>query len=321
VASRSGASACAPEEFGPPGHLHAVTVNAADDASGGTLRTCLLATGPGGVCENTVLHFTDPEVPLLHMFLSCLTPAGGLSHARANKPAVLSLISGRRVTPGLVATDVLPFDSAAETMTSAGFKPVYVRDPIAARPAPERTSHMTVIDELLERNANAAAIHEPLPSLPRLNLCIVTCPDPRVDPMAVFGLRPGDAAVVRAAAGRVSPIVAQQLAFLATTGSDYGQRPAGTELLLMTHTNCGIVNFMRDDRRDALAGLLGCSAGELDSRAVTDPREAVRRDIAMLAASPLLPGELSVTGAVYDVRTGRTEVIERRSPLRPASTY
>ena len=178
---------------------------------------------------------------------------------------------------------------------------------------------MTVIDELLERNAYLAATHQPLPNVPRLNLCVVTCPDPRVDPMAIFGLRPGDAAVVRVAAGRVSPIVMQQLAFLAATGSDYGQRPDGTELILMTHTNCGIVNFTGDDRRDALAGFLGCSTGELSSRAVTDPREAVRRDIAILAASPQLPSELSVTGIVYDVQTGRTEVIERHSPLRQAS--
>jgi len=53
------------------------------------------------------------------------------SRARANIPAVLSLVSGHRITPGLVATDILPFGSAAETMASAGFKPVYVRDPIA----------------------------------------------------------------------------------------------------------------------------------------------------------------------------------------------
>jgi carbonic anhydrase len=86
----------------------------------------------------------------------------------------------------------------------------------------------------------------------------------------------------------------------------------------MTHTNCGIVNFMRDDRQAALAGFLGCSAGELSSRAVTDPREAVRRDIAILAANPQLPSELSVTGVVYDVQTGRAEVIERNSPLRQA---
>jgi|HubBroStandDraft_2_1064218.scaffolds.fasta_scaffold48716_1 hypothetical protein len=30
----------------------------------------------------------------------------------------------------LVATDVLPFDTAAEALPSAGFKPVFVRDPV-----------------------------------------------------------------------------------------------------------------------------------------------------------------------------------------------
>ncbi|HEX4564664.1 MAG TPA: carbonic anhydrase [Solirubrobacteraceae bacterium] len=177
---------------------------------------------------------------------------------------------------------------------------------------------MSVIEELLERNARVAARHEPLPNLPRLNLCIVACPDPRVDPTAVFGLRLGDAAVVRAAAGRVSPIVIQQLAFLATTGSDYGQTPDDTELVLMTHTRCGIANFTRTDRRGALAAFLGCTDDELDARAVTDPRAAVRGDVALLAANPLLPGKISVTGVVYDVDTGRVEVVERRSPLRSA---
>jgi carbonic anhydrase len=175
---------------------------------------------------------------------------------------------------------------------------------------------MPLIEELLERNAQVATTHEPLESLPRLNLCIVTCPDPRVDPMAIFALRPGDAAVVRAAAGRVSPIVLQQLLFLSATGSDYGQRADGLELLLMTHTDCGIRNFVRPDRVDALAAFLGCSADEIDSRSVEDPRAAVRGDVAMLAANPLLPAELAVTGVVFDVGTGLVEVVERRAPLR-----
>jgi carbonic anhydrase len=177
---------------------------------------------------------------------------------------------------------------------------------------------MSAVDELLDRNARVATRHRPLPNLPRLNLCIVACPDPRVDPMAVFALQPGDAAVVRAAAGRVSPIVIQQLAFLAATGSDYGQRPTDTELVLMTHTDCGIVNFAHGERRDALAAFLGCSVEELDSRAVGDPREAVRNDVALLAANPLLPAQIAVTGVVCDVDTGRVELVERRAPLRPS---
>jgi carbonic anhydrase len=175
---------------------------------------------------------------------------------------------------------------------------------------------MTVIDELL--TANRRVVHRPLPNLPRLNLCIVTCPDPRVDPTAIFDLQPGDAAVVRAAAGRVSPIVVQQLLFLSAVGADYGQNQGSAELVLMTHTDCGIKHFLRHDRREALAAFLGCRPEEIESRAVEDPREAVRSDLELLAANPLLPAALAVTGIVYDVDTGGLEVIERRSPLRRA---
>jgi carbonic anhydrase len=175
---------------------------------------------------------------------------------------------------------------------------------------------MTVIEELIERNAGVAAAHRSLPNLPRLNLCIVTCPDPRVDPAHVFGLQPGEAAVVRAAAGRVSPIVIQQLAFLSATGSDLGQRQDGVELILMAHTDCGLANFDRPERRPALAAFLGCREEELDGRAVTDPREGVRVDLTLLAENPLIPSSVGVTGVVYDVATGLVEVVERRAPPR-----
>jgi carbonic anhydrase len=42
----------------------------------------------------------------------------------------------------------------------------------------------------------------------------------------------------------------------------------------------------------------------------------VRVDIEMLAANPLIPSSLSITGLVYDVHTGRAEMVEHRSPSR-----
>lgn len=134
LAEQFGASSCGLSDFDPRERGYALTVNATADASGGTLRSCLLSTEPNGVCVNTSLHFADPQLPLLHMFLNCVTLTGGLSHARPNMPAVLALIAGGRITPGLVATDVLPFDTAADAIASAGFKPVFVRDPIVAFP-------------------------------------------------------------------------------------------------------------------------------------------------------------------------------------------
>jgi carbonic anhydrase len=173
------------------------------------------------------------------------------------------------------------------------------------------------IDRLLERNARfAAGEHRALTSAPRLRTCVVACPDPRVDPAHVLGLELGDAAVVRAAAGRVSPIVLQQLLFLVQTAAFLGEQQAGLELVLMQHTDCGIVHFLGDAHRDMLAAFLGCAPEEVQGRAPADPYAAVGVDIELLAANPLIPGSLSVSGVVYDVASGRAELVERRSPLR-----
>jgi hypothetical protein len=48
---------------------------------------------------------------------------------------VLEAIAGGHIQPERIRSALLPFDSAAETLASAGDKPVYVREPlIAERP-------------------------------------------------------------------------------------------------------------------------------------------------------------------------------------------
>jgi len=132
LAESLGASVRPPSDFDPHEKGYAITVNATADTSGSTLRTCLLAAEPGATCVNTTPHFADPALPVLHMFLNCLTLTGGLSQARANMPAVLALLASGRISPQRVATAVLPFETAANAIPTAGFKPVFVRDPIAA---------------------------------------------------------------------------------------------------------------------------------------------------------------------------------------------
>ncbi len=128
LASRFGADSAPREDFSPDEHKYAITLNATNDSSGATLRDALLATAPGGHCENTVFHFKDVELPLLAMHLNCLTLRSSLSNARSYMPAVLELLSSGRIRPQLVATETLPFDTAAETLTNAGFKPVFTRE-------------------------------------------------------------------------------------------------------------------------------------------------------------------------------------------------
>jgi carbonic anhydrase len=175
------------------------------------------------------------------------------------------------------------------------------------------------VDELLARNRLYAERHQSGQTvLPRLRTCIVTCPDPRVDPARVLGVELGDAAVIRAAGGRISPIVLQNLLFLQAVGAAAGAGD-GLELVLMPHTDCGIARLQVPESMERLAAFLGCTVDELDGRSVGDPYGAVRVDIAALAANPAIPDSLSVTGLVYDVETGRAELVERRSPLRQAA--
>jgi carbonic anhydrase len=174
-----------------------------------------------------------------------------------------------------------------------------------------------VIETLMERNRTFASEgHKVHPLWPRLNACVVTCPDPRVDPAEVLGLELGDAGVVRAAGGRISPIVMQQLLFLAQAGAAGGQPQEELELILMGHTDCGMAHLVKADQRELLSAFLGCAADDLDAKAPDDPYRGVRVDIEELAANPLFSASLSVTGMVYDVATGLVEVVERRSPLR-----
>jgi threonine dehydrogenase-like Zn-dependent dehydrogenase len=140
LAARLGAEPLAPEEFSRDAHRYELTLNATSDTSGSTLRKCLLATAPGGRCESTVFHFADVEVPLIVMHLNCLTLRSSLANVRPHMPAVLEMLSRRRIDPELVTTDVLPFDTAAEALPRAGFKPVFTREPLygasGGRPTP-----------------------------------------------------------------------------------------------------------------------------------------------------------------------------------------
>jgi carbonic anhydrase len=79
---------------------------------------------------------------------------------------------------------------------------------------------------------------------------------------------------------------------------------------------CARLGLQKPEYEDGLAAFLGCAVDELDRKCVADPYGAVRVDIDALAANPLIPSTLSVTGLVYDVHTGTVDVVERRAPLR-----
>ena len=177
---------------------------------------------------------------------------------------------------------------------------------------------MTAADELLSRNAAYQATHEPRSVVPGLGAIVVTCFDPRVDPAHVLGVRPGDAFVMRSVGGRVTPAILQNIAFITgVLAMNAGLTSFGDmEIVVMHHTSCGITVLAGSEHRPALARTLGADAGSLDTSALADPYQMVRADLDSLAASDLVPGEMSAAGLVFDLESGRAELVERRSPLR-----
>src|SRR5213076_2158286 len=94
------------------------------------------------------------------------------------------------------------------------------------------------------------------------------------------------------------------------------QPEGGFEIVLMQHTDCGVARLQGPEYEELLGAYFGIPPADLPSKSIADPRGGIRADSEALASNPLVPGSLSVTGLVYDVQTGRADLVERRSPLR-----
>jgi carbonic anhydrase len=179
---------------------------------------------------------------------------------------------------------------------------------------------MNVIDTLTQRNeafANSRFSAE-LKIMPSLKTMIIGCVDPRVDPFDIFGLAPGEAAVIRNVGGRITPATLQTMAMLRIVAkASGGEIGPGWNLIVLHHTDCGINCLAHSP--ELLSKYFGVVPAELDAMAITDPYKAVAVDVAALKANPQLPGGFLVTGLVYDVTTGRIEIVVPPALLRPES--
>jgi len=173
---------------------------------------------------------------------------------------------------------------------------------------------------LLEHNEQFARTFTPVPlGLPAAQVIVITCLDHRVDPAITLGLQLGDAPVLRNAGGRVTEPVVEEIAYLAFLGRRLAGGPVdgeqSVEVAVIHHTQCG-TGLLADPgfRREAREAT-GVDEAALEATAVADPHATVKADVERLLASPLLPPQLSVSGHVYDVDTGRiTTIIDPRNP-------
>src|SRR5215469_10778408 len=120
--------------------------------------------------------------------------------------------------------------------------------------------------------------------------------DSRLDVHGALGLAIGDAHVIRNGGGVVTDDVIRSLVI--------SQRLLGTrEIVLIHHTDCGMVKFTDDELKSAIERDTGIRP-PWATEAFTDLDSDVRQSIARLKASPFVPHKDAIQGLVFDVETG-----------------
>jgi carbonic anhydrase len=178
---------------------------------------------------------------------------------------------------------------------------------------------LNFIETITRRNEDFvhAAHSANLKIIPSAKSIIIGCLDPRVDPMDILGLEPGEAAIYRNIGGRVNAASIETMILLPIVTKAVGQEMGtGWNLVILHHTDCGIVGCYKY-APDLLADHLGVARVELDAMAIADPRKAVAMDVAAYKANETLPAGFIISGLVYDVFTGKIEVVVPTSRLRP----
>jgi carbonic anhydrase len=156
-----------------------------------------------------------------------------------------------------------------------------------------------MFDEFLSANADYVTrfAHGGMASRAAKGLCLVTCMDTRIDPLAILGLAVGDSKILRNAGGRVTPDVLRSLV-LATSFLGV------TAVAVMHHTRCALAGSGESEFNDALSEEQRGATQGWAWLAMPDPDAALADDVeAVRSCAGLAPG-VSVEGWRYDVDTG-----------------
>jgi carbonic anhydrase len=157
----------------------------------------------------------------------------------------------------------------------------------------------TLTEALLDNNESHASSFDKgdLSLPPGRRLAVLACMDARLDPAKVLGLDEGDAHVIRNAGGVVSDDALRSLAI--------SQNLLGTEeIVLIHHTDCGMLTFTDDEFADRLESDTG-ERPDWPIHTFEDLDASVRASIEKIRSSPFVPKTDSVKGYVYEVETGR----------------
>lgn len=147
-----------------------------------------------------------------------------------------------------------------------------------------------------ERYANGFRLRG-LPAVAAKRLAVLTCMDSRIEPLAMLGLQPGDAKILRNAGARVTDDVLRTLVLASyLLGVD--------RAMIVAHTKCRMTTGGEEDVHAAVAEAGGPDTRSLSFLTTADQEATVREDVQRIRSWPYLT-QLRVGGFLYDVDTGR----------------
>ena len=158
---------------------------------------------------------------------------------------------------------------------------------------------MSYFENFLKANQAYVELHGDLhlSIKPKTKVAIVTCMDSRLHVAPALGLALGDAHILRNAGGRVTDDMIRSLVI--------SQQQMGTrEIVVLHHTDCGAQTFNNENFQEHLKCELGVDVSGQDFLPFQDIDESVREDMKLLRECPLIPDDVIISGAVYDVDTG-----------------
>ena len=159
---------------------------------------------------------------------------------------------------------------------------------------------MSAIDDAIK--ANQIYGHEftlgRLAASPTRKLAVLACMDARLSLESMLGLKPGEANIIRNAGGVVTEDVVRSLIV--------SQQLLGTqEVMIINHTDCGMLNFKEQKLRDGLIRATGKMAVvPVQFHGFSNLEQNVREQVHKLKAHPWIPQEISIRGFIYDVKSG-----------------
>ena len=165
-------------------------------------------------------------------------------------------------------------------------------------------SRVSAFDDVLSANAAYAEDfpHAGATAPASRGLAVLTCMDSRIDPLRALGLEVGDFKMLRNAGGRLTDDMRSDLVLASHLLNV-------KRVLIMPHTRCAMASNTDADVSAAILSQAGLDAGDHAWHTVPDQLTRLGSDVDALRADPLLNPGTVVSGAIYDVETGRIQIV------------